>query len=250
MGDANRVTAVVRSRRDVSPGLWILRIAPEERVSFLPGQYLIIGVTDGSHTVERPYSVASSPRSSELEFFVELVPEGKLTPHLYQVSVGEPVTIRRQAKGRFLFDRVSGRTKHFMAATVTGLAPFLSMLRELSLAEAEGAEIPRTVTLLQSASLSAEFGYLDELRALAARHAWLRYIPTVSRIWDDPSWTGETGRVEDVLRKYLDMHGLTPADTTTYLCGHPQMIVNAGGILRRAGFDKEFIKEERYWPET
>jgi ferredoxin--NADP+ reductase len=82
---------------------------------------------------------------------------------------------------------------------------------------------------------------------LAGKYEWLRYIPTVSRPWEDPSWKGEVGRVEDVLRKYLDTLGLEPSNTTAYLCGHPQMIENSKGILQRRGFPKESLREEIYW---
>lgn len=69
----------------------------------------------------------------------------------------------------------------------------------------------------------------------------------MSRPGEDLEWKGETGRVEDILRKYLDAFGMEPAETTAYLCGHPQMVENAKGILRRRGFSKEFVREEVYW---
>ena len=49
------------------------------------------------------------------------------------------------------------------------------------------------------------------------------------------------------MRKYADSLGLTPKDTTIYLCGNPGMIVNAREIMRRCGFEHESIKEETYW---
>jgi ferredoxin--NADP+ reductase len=54
--------------------------------------------------------------------------------------------------------------------------------------------------------------------------------------------------VEDVLRKYTDQLHLDPQHTTVYLCGHPQMIENGKGILRRRGFPQESIRREVYWP--
>jgi ferredoxin--NADP+ reductase len=53
--------------------------------------------------------------------------------------------------------------------------------------------------------------------------------------------------VEDILRKYIDELKLEPQYTTVYLCGHPQMIENGKGILRRRGFAKESIRREVYW---
>jgi ferredoxin--NADP+ reductase len=60
-------------------------------------------------------------------------------------------------------------------------------------------------------------------------------------------WAGETGRVEDVLRKYADQWNLSGKDTTAYLCGRPEMIENAAGILARRGWDKRAMQSEAYF---
>ena len=46
----------------------------------------------------------SSPNEPELEFFVELVPEGALTPLLYRLNVGDTLSLRKAPKGRFLIN--------------------------------------------------------------------------------------------------------------------------------------------------
>jgi ferredoxin--NADP+ reductase len=81
----------------------------------------------------------------------------------------------------------------------------------------------------------------------AGEYPWLTYIPSISRHWEDPEWTGERGRVDDLVRKYADSLDLTPRDTTVYLCGNPGMIVNVRDIMRRCGFEHASIKEETYW---
>lgn len=247
MTDAKHITAVVTSRRDISHDLWIVRLRPAEPIPFAPGQYVTIGLPDGSRLVERPYSVASSPREHELEFFLELVPGGHLTPHLYDVPAGGEVLVRRGAKGRFLFDDRSGHRNHFMVATVTGVAPFVSMVREMAAREAEGQPVPYRIALLEAASVSWELGYCEELSETARTHDWVRYIPTISRRWLDPAWSGEAGRAEDVVRKYLDGLGFGRDETTAYACGNPHMIENVKGLFQRAGFPKESFKQEVYW---
>ena len=250
MSQSTHIRAVVLSRRDLSPEFWVVRLLPEERLAFLPGQYVTIGLPNGQRTIERPYSVVSSPRERELEFFVQLVPGGELTPQLYDVPAGGEVLLRRVAKGRFLFDTQSGHANHFMVATVTGVAPFLSIVRDFVAAQAEGQRIIHRIALLQASSMPVGFGYLDELSAYARQNPWFQYVPSISRIWCDTAWTGEVGRADDILRKHLDALGWTAADTTAYLCGNPSMIQNAKGILQRAGFGKESVKEEQYWVET
>lgn len=234
-------------RKDYADDLWSIRVRPEEALAFLPGQYATLGIRDGSHMIERPYSIVSSPREEEIEFFFELVSEGGLTPILHHMGVGETLWMRRQAKGRFTFDDQSGHPNHFLAATVTGVAPFVSMVRNFAAEVQSGRRADPKLVILHAASRSWEFAYRDELETLSNDSSWFRYVPTISRPWEDPSWKGEVGRIEDVLRKHLDALGFVPPTTTTYLCGHPEMILNAKGILARRGFQKEFIREEVYW---
>jgi ferredoxin--NADP+ reductase len=247
MSDKKHMAGMVVSRLNITDELWVVRIRPEERIDFEPGQYVTVGLPGETGLIERPYSVASSPRESELEFFLEIVHEGKLSPHLCQAPVGGRVYLRREAQGKLLFDGESGHINHFMAATVTGIAPFVSMIRNFVAEAAEGRAFPGRIAVLDGASRSGELAYRNELASYASRHAWFDYIPTISRVWLEPEWSGETGRCEDVLRKHLDRHHFTPRDTTVYLCGNPVMIESVEGILKRAGFTKGPVREESYW---
>jgi ferredoxin--NADP+ reductase len=235
------------SRVDHTDDLWSIRVQPEDRLAFKPGQYATLGVEEGAKLTERAYSIVSSPLEGQLEFFIELVPAGQLTPPLYRLQVGDTLWMRRQAKGLFTLDMKSGHRKHLMVATVTGIAPYLSTVRTLARETENGNPPNLAIVVLHAASRVKELAYSDELQAYAQRYPWLRYVPLVSRAWEEPEWKGETGRAEDVLRKYVDGLELHPAETTAYLCGHPQMIDNAKGILRRRGFSKEFVREEVYW---
>ncbi len=239
--------ATITYRKDHAEDLWSIRVRPEQRLDFKPGQYATLGLEEGGKIVERAYSICSSPLEDEIEFFFELVKEGHLTPPLYQRQPGEALLMRRSAKGLFVMDGKSGHKQHFLVSTVTGVAPYVSMVRTLAQQAKNGDRTDLRVVVLQAASRSWEFAYREELETLARQFPWLQYIPTVSRPWEDPAWKGEVGRVEDVLRKYLDACGMNPTNTTVYLCGHPQMIENAKGILQRRGFPKEFLREEVYW---
>ena len=84
-------------------------------------------------------------------------------------------------------------------------------------------------------------------REIAAQVPWFKFATTVSRPWEDTAWTGETGRVDDLIRKYADVWSLRPAETTGYLCGHPSMVENGRGILQRAGWKKDALFEEIYF---
>ena len=239
--------AVVTWRRDLTPNLWVARLQPERPVPFKAGQYVALGLPGAGKMIERAYSIVSAPHETELEFFFELVPNGELTPRLYQVPVGGEVYMRRSAKGLFLLDEASGNPNHFMVATVTGVVPYVSMVRDLAWRVGQGRPVPERLLVLEGASFSNELGYDRELIATARERRWLQYLPTVSRAWLDSAWAGERGRAEDVVRKYLDLYNWTASDTTAYLCGNPVMIENVRGILTRAGFPSGSIREELFW---
>jgi ferredoxin/flavodoxin---NADP+ reductase len=241
--------APITRRQDYSATLWSVWMRPPQPLNFKAGQYVAFGVDNKDKVLERAFSIVSSPyEEPELEFFIEKVPEGALSPQLYELKVGDSVFMRKKPKGIFNVDTKSGHTQHFLVSTVTGIAPYISMVRTLTKDLKEG-RLPRPfrLVILQGVSRSDEFGYDRELQAAAAEHSWLTYIPTISRPWEDPEWKGEKGRVDDLIRKYADNLRLGPEDTTIYLCGNPGMIVNARGIMRRRGFENTAIKEETYW---
>jgi ferredoxin/flavodoxin---NADP+ reductase len=240
--------ARITKREDFAPELWMIRIKAGGEFKFAPGQYATLGVQGPAKRLERPYSIVSSPYEEEIEFFFELVPHGELTPELYKLQSGDELLMRKIPKGRFTLDTKGTRTRHLLVCTVTGIAPFVSYIRSLYRDWKDGTFAgEQKLYLLNGASRSWEFGYREELQKFAAEVPWLTYVPTVSRPWDDESWNGEVGRVDDLIRKYADAWGLNGVNTVAYLCGHPEMIEHGKGILKRYGFPKEAIKEEIYW---
>jgi ferredoxin/flavodoxin---NADP+ reductase len=240
--------ARIVERRDISDDLWVIRVDPGGEFPYVAGQYATLGVVTPEKHHERAYSIVSAPHEKYLEFFIELVPQGEVTPKLYPYQVGDEFTLRKAAKGRFTLDDSNGRTNYLLLATVTGVAPFVSFARSIyhqgKDAQPAGGH---KLYLIDGASRSWELGYREELERIAADVPWLTYVPTVSRPWEDNSWKGETGRVDDLIRKYADSWGLTAENTCAYLCGNPSMIENARGILKRHGWQKEALKEEAFF---
>ena len=120
-------------KREAADNLFILKFASDLVVplqreggkwNFQAGQLVTIGLPDAEKpekSVERAYSVASSPYEERIEFYVERVPGGALTPRLCALEAGQTVSCRKPA-GRFTLD--ASITRHLQIATVTGLAPF------------------------------------------------------------------------------------------------------------------------------
>ena len=232
------ITATIERRVNLTAEHFKIWLKVAEPFTFKPGQYCTVGVGN----VERPYSIVSSPHEPLLELFVERIPppEGHLTPLLHALGVGDTVTLRPRAKGVFLL-RPEFRN-HVMVSTVTGVAPFVSMLRHWLAGPADD----QRMYVLEGASFLDEFGYDDELTALAAREPRVRFVPTCSRPLDprNTAWRGEVGRVHTIVERHVRDWGLVASDTCLYACGHPQMIEDLRARYVGTGFEFE---EERFW---
>jgi ferredoxin/flavodoxin---NADP+ reductase len=251
MSSEKHFVAKIVDRREVAEDLFILHVDPGGPFSFLAGQYATLGVEVDGKRLERAYSLCSSPYEQLLEFYVERVHGGVLSPLLHSMDKGAPLLLRKYAKGRFTLDLRSGRKSHLLVSTVTGVAPFVSYLRTVYADwKKGGTPMPgeHRFFCLQGASRSSEFGYRTELEKFAEEVPWLKFVPTVSRPWEDPEWRGELGRVDDLIRKYVEVWGFKAGETTAYLCGHPNMVENGRGILMRAGWEKTAIQDEVYFP--
>jgi ferredoxin--NADP+ reductase len=233
-------TAAIERRVDFTPEHFKLWLKPAEPFTFQPGQYCTIG-TGG---IERPYSIVSSPREPLIELFIELVPPpvGQLTPLLHKLKVGDTVSMRPRPKGIFLLKPQF--RNHVMVATVTGVAPYVSMIRHW-------LEVPSgnpNFFVLEGASYKDEFGYDDELRSHAAKHPNVRFVATCSRPQEprNAGWTGEVGRVNNIVDRYVQKWDLRPGETCIYACGNPQMIEDVKARYAGTGFHFE---EERFWKD-
>ncbi|MGZ3586983.1 MAG: FAD-binding oxidoreductase [Candidatus Limnocylindrales bacterium] len=217
-------------------------------VPFEAGQYMTIGVFADGKLVQRPYSVASPPREAGdggYEFYVRLVPVLRFTTLLWRLPVGHGMRMIGP-KGKFLLEPNDRRT-HLFVATGTGVAPFLSMMRETL-----AAGHPRRTVLLQGCSYVEELGYREILEAWQRDRTYpLTYVPTISRPSDprNAGWSGRVGRAEAVIGAVCKDLGLRPDRTVVYICGNPEMILNVEGELMQRGFPEFHVKKELYWPK-
>jgi len=128
----------ITRRVDFAPDLWSIRVNPGGEFKFRPGQYATLGVQSTNKPSERAYSIVSSPHENEVEFFIELVPGGELTPQFYNLQSGNEILMRKVPKGRFLLDINESRKNHLLVSTVTGVAPYVSYIRSLMNREVDG----------------------------------------------------------------------------------------------------------------
>jgi ferredoxin/flavodoxin---NADP+ reductase len=246
---AEQYNAVLAKRVDLTPDLGYFWVKFEGSAThFEPGQYMTTGVFADSKLVQRPYSVASAPAeagTTGYELFVRLVPILRFTTLLWRLPIGHRMRMIGP-KGRFLLEPDDRRT-HLYVSTGTGIAPFISMIRQ-SMIDSR----PRRSVILNGVSYAEELGYRDELESLEAEGGYpLHYVPTVSRGQDprNSGWQGRTGRVEAVVTDVCREFGLRPDRTVVYICGNPDMILNVERELMGRGFPEFHVKKELYWPK-
>ncbi|MBI2782068.1 MAG: hypothetical protein HYX55_09780 [Chloroflexi bacterium] len=219
-----------------------------EPTPFEPGQYMTTGVFADGKLWQRPYSVASAPAEAGMngyELFVRLVPIMRFTTLLWRLPGGHRMRMIGP-KGKFLLEPADTRT-HLYVSTGTGIAPFISMIRQSMFDDA-----PRKTVIINGCSYVDELGYREELEALEAEKGYpLRYVPTISRPGDprNAGWSGRGGRAETIVADVCREYGLKPERTVVYICGNPEMILNVERELMGRGFPEFHVKKELYWPK-
>ncbi len=261
--------AVLTERIDVAgPEVAIFKFRPRvgELFSFKAGQYATLGLDVGDEFIPRAYSISSSPYTRDhLEFYINVIKEGQLTPSLFRLRIGDEVYYMGP-KGVFTLAKTEA--KHlFLVATGTGLAPYVSMLRALHAEQWAGRPHGRTITLVHGVRHTADLGYRWELDGFGREKPFnFLYLPMVSRPHEDLFWSPVVGRgrITELL-KLLEEDTAEPAasplpqhadlkevserlpceSTAVYLCGNPDMITDAKEILNARGFGE--IYTEEYW---
>ncbi|MCB0333771.1 MAG: ferredoxin--NADP reductase [Bdellovibrionales bacterium] len=247
------LNATLQSREEVAPGLFVIKVLPDKGVpDFLPGQYVAMGLPHHhealearkSKLIKRAYSIASSPDEKEAyEFFIALVEKGDLTPRLQSLKEGDRLYVADKVVGAFTCEEIPSGKRVFFVSTGTGIAPYISMLRNEKVLEKS-----HSVYLLHGVRYSSDLAYRDELLSLSKEHPHFHYLPTISR--EDPSWTGERGYVQHLFKNELSPN---PETDHIFLCGNPGMIDELEEKLLTLGFILHSRKSpgnlhvEKYW---
>lgn len=211
----------------------------DQSLRFENGQFVMIGMEVDGKPLMRAYSIASANYDDHLEFLSIKVPDGPLTSRLQHLKEGDPIIVGRKATGTLVLDNLMHGRNLYLLGTGTGLAPFLSLIRD-----PETYERFEKVILLHGCRQVAELAYgelitrdlpQDEYLGEEVRQK-LIYYPTVTR---EPF--RNRGRITDLIttKKLFNDIGLPPLDTENdrlMLCGSPQMIRDLKNILEERGF--------------
>ncbi|MBP2229909.1 ferredoxin--NADP+ reductase [Azospirillum agricola] len=206
---------------------------------FLPGQFTMIGLEVEGRPLLRAYSLVSAHYEETLEFFSIKVPDGPLTSRLQHLKEGDTLLVNRKATGTLISDNLLPGRNLYLLSTGTGLAPFLSIIKDPELYEKYDR-----VILTHGTRTVAELAY-DELiqHALPENEFFgeqvkekLLYYPTVTR--EPFRNSGRLTTLMETGKLYSDL-GLPPLDPQhdrVMICGSPAMLAETSAMLDRQGF--------------
>jgi ferredoxin-NADP reductase len=211
-----------------NPDAVILRLRVRDQPAYVPGQHYMIKLTapDG-YSASRSYSLASAPHQDVLEFYVERLDDGEVSPYLAEdVEVGDQLELRGPIGGWFVWD---GSTQAVGIGGGTGVVPLVSMLRSATQPEARDR-----LRLVAVARTFAELPYADELATAGA---------TIALTREDARSGRAAGRLLGA-----DIETLVHPDTTYYVCGSPGFAESASQLLTGLGVPPGAVRVERFGP--
>lgn len=236
--DNQSVEVPIVWRRDWAPHLFSFRVSRPDGLSFVPGQFVRLGVAgDDGVMVWRAYSVVSGPDAPYLEFYSIVVPDGPFSQPLAKRRAGDTIRIDRSVYGFLRTDRFQGGTQLWLIATGTGIAPFMAILAD----EAVWSTY-RDIFVVHSVRTAGELAYRDQLEAQArgaaeeAGRARLHYVPTVTRERVAGMRHGRItaqfadGSLERSLAVSIDAD-----ESRLMICGNPSMIKEMRAMLGQRG---------------
>ena len=204
-----RVQQLTRAADDVM--IVRLKLPANERLQFLPGQYIDFLLKGGER---RSFSMANPPHADELvELHIRHVAGGNFTDHVFGKMKERDILRFEGPLGTFFLREDSAKPIVFVASG-TGFAPIKSIIEH-----ALHKGISRPITLYWGGRRPADL-YLHALAAGWAAQGALKYVPVISDALPQDAWAGRAGFVHRaVMQDFPDLSG-----HQVYACGVPIMV--------------------------
>lgn len=206
---------------------------------FRSGEFTMIGLKVDEKPLLRAYSLASAHYEDRLEFFSTKVPDDPLTSRLQHLKEGDEIIVSRKATGTLVIDNIEDGRNLYLIATGTGLAPFLSVIKNpetyLRFENVVLLHGSRRITELAYGEMITEKLPSDELVGDFVRYQ-LIYYPTVTR---DPFHN--RSRITDLIASgklfaNIELPELEPQHDRVMICGSPALLRDARELLVARGF--------------
>ena len=219
--------------------LFRFRVTRPQSLRFRSGEFVMIGLPADGKPLLRAYSIASPAWDESLEFFSIKVAGGPLTERLAQIKPGDEILMRPKTTGTLVNDALLPGKRLFMLSTGTGIAPFVSLIRDPETYEKFETVVLthtcRTIPELQYGFDSVEAAKSDPLVGEEATRR-LQHFASTTR---EPS--AHNGRITGLIEtgeffQTLGIPGLDPGQDRIMLCGSMGMIRDVKAMLEPLGF--------------
>jgi len=205
---------------------------------FENGHFTMIGLETDGKPLMRAYSMASANYEEQLEFFSIKVQDGALTSRLQHLKPGDKILVNSKPTGTLLLHRLKPGKHLYLLATGTGLAPFMSIIKD-----PETYEQYEKVILTHGVRYKSELAYQEMIEGLHENEFFgdmvkgkLIYYPTVTRE-EFPIQGCLTDALDSgSLNKLIELPEINLQDDRFMLCGSPSMLKDFCEILDRRGF--------------
>lgn len=219
--------------------LFSFRTTRNATFRFRNGQFVMVGLEQDNKPLLRAYSVASANYEEELEFFSIKVANGPLTSRLQHIEPGQSILVGQKATGTLLLDHLLPGRNLYLIGTGTGLAPFLSIVRD-----PETYERYERIVLLHGVRRVAELAYSEQIQREFPKHELvgeqvrrqLLYYPTVTR---EPF--RNRGRITELtnsglLFRELGLQEWRAENDRIMICGSPALLSDMVQQVELRGF--------------
>ena len=230
----------VLSVRHWNDSLFSFTTTRDPALRFENGQFVMIGLQQEKKPLLRAYSIVSANYEEHLEFFSIKVPDGPLTSQLQHLKEGDEVLVSRKPTGTLLITDLHPGRNLYLLSTGTGLAPFLSIVRDPETYERFDRVIVlhgvRYIDDLAYHELLSETLPNDELLGEMIS-AQMLYYPVVSREPHENSGRVTTLLDEGRVSADLGLEPLDPKQDRAMICGSPAMLEDSAALLDARGFE-------------
>jgi len=248
----NTVIEKVISVHHWNETLFSFKTTRQQGITFESGQFVMIGLKINGRPLLRAYSIASPHYADELEFFSIKVPDGALTSKLQEIQVGDDIIVTTRPTGTLVPGYLNEGKHLYLLSTGTGLAPFMSIIRDPFIYDHFDK-----VILVHCVRYTSELAYQDEIMNVLPENEYygdlvrekLIYFPSVTRESNtDPVDEHKADimhhqRITTLITsgKLSEDIGLPALNTDSdrfMLCGNNDMLQDTMQLLDELGFSK------------
>ncbi|MEK9711103.1 MAG: ferredoxin--NADP reductase [Thalassolituus sp.] len=236
---SNLIRETVTSVHHWNDTLFSFTTTRNQGLRFKNGHFTMIGLEVEDKPLLRAYSIASANYEEEMEFFSIKVQDGPLTQHLQKLKVGDEILVGTKPVGTLITDSLLPGKNLYLLSTGTGLAPFMSIIKDLDVYEQYDK-----VVLTHGVRYVSELAYQDRIENELPNNEYfgdvvrdkLIYYPTVTR-----EEYRNTGRLTDLIRSGrlaadIGLADIDPENDRFMLCGSPAMLDELTTMLDELGF--------------